>query len=105
MKTNPDCDSSAPADLRSALSECLQQLQQMADTYDHDEGRIAAVIELAEKALAAAQVSAPSQGPAARIIELLNRYGKAKFGDEWWPGNASRYLPEAEAAELNRLLS
>lgn len=27
-----------------------------------------------------------------RIIELLCEYGEAKFGDEWWPGNAAPWI-------------
>lgn len=38
-----------------------------------------------------------------RIIELLGEYGEAKFGDEWWPGNASN-CTGAHGEELERLL-
>jgi hypothetical protein len=40
---------------------------------------------------------------AERTIELLRRYGRAKFGDEWWPGNARHWLG-AEGRELEYLL-
>lgn len=40
-----------------------------------------------------------------RTIELLNEYGTARFGDEWWPGNPGcTSMPEADQAELLRLL-
>jgi hypothetical protein len=53
----------------------------------------------------------PAQDPATmtgeqraeRTIELLCRYGRAKFGDEWWPGNARDWLG-AEGRELEYLL-
>lgn len=38
-----------------------------------------------------------------RVIDLLNAYGTAKFGDEWWPGNPNAHLPAEEAAELRGL--
>ncbi|TKG62375.1 MULTISPECIES: hypothetical protein [Pseudonocardiaceae] len=41
---------------------------------------------------------------AERVIELLNQYGQAKFGDEWWPGNADSWLDQADADELATLL-
>ncbi len=50
---------------------------------------------------------AQAADPAARlerIITLLNRYGEAMVGDQWWPGNASAYLPGPEGAELEALL-
>lgn len=39
-----------------------------------------------------------------RLVELLHKYGEAKFGDEWWPGNAGAYLSDEEAEELESLL-
>lgn len=39
-----------------------------------------------------------------RLIDLLNQYGNAKFGDEWWPGCAEAWLPADDAAELAALL-
>ena len=39
-----------------------------------------------------------------RLVELLNEYGAAKFGDEWWPGAAGAHLDRAAAAELEELL-
>jgi hypothetical protein len=38
-----------------------------------------------------------------RLVGLLNQYGAAKFGDEWWPGNAAAWLSLDEAAELATL--
>ena len=38
-----------------------------------------------------------------RLAGLLNQYGTAKFGDEWWPGNAAAWLPADAAAELATL--
>jgi hypothetical protein len=38
-----------------------------------------------------------------RTIELLRRYGEAKFGDEWWPGNARNWIGE-QGRELEYLL-
>lgn len=40
----------------------------------------------------------------ARAVALLCDYGKAKFGDEWWPGAATDYLGPAMADELVGLL-
>ena len=40
-----------------------------------------------------------------RVIELLNRYGKAMNGDQWWPGNASAWLSGPDGAELEALLN
>jgi hypothetical protein len=37
----------------------------------------------------------------AKIIDLLNEYGSAKFGDEWWPGNSEAWIGE-EAGETPR---
>lgn len=37
-----------------------------------------------------------------KIIEALHAYGAAKFGDEWWPGNASEWVDADTAAVLNR---
>jgi hypothetical protein len=50
--------------------------------------------------------SEPAQDAAqlVRTIELLNAYGAAKFGDEWWPGNAQPWLGEDEGTELELLL-
>jgi hypothetical protein len=39
-----------------------------------------------------------------RTVELLLAYGEAKFGDEWWPGNASNWLTDGRGAELEQLL-
>ena len=41
---------------------------------------------------------------AQRIIELLGIYGRAKFGNEWWPGNARPWLGAKKCAELEELL-
>ena len=38
------------------------------------------------------------------LLKLLNSYGHAKFGDEWWPSNAAPWIGERNAAELSRLL-
>jgi hypothetical protein len=40
----------------------------------------------------------------ARTVELLNEYGQAKFGDEWWPGSPWAYLGRERGDELCRLL-
>jgi hypothetical protein len=34
-----------------------------------------------------------------RTIELLLAYGAAKFGDEWWPGNARNWIPDGRELE------
>ncbi|OAM91759.1 hypothetical protein OH491_24955 [Termitidicoccus mucosus] len=39
-----------------------------------------------------------------RLVTLLCEYGKAKFGDEWWPGSPGAYLPGKDAAELETLV-
>ena len=47
--------------------------------------------------------------PAARVrelertIELLLAYGTARFGDDWWPGNARHWIG-ADGRELEYLL-
>lgn len=41
---------------------------------------------------------------AERVIALLQQYGSAKFGDEWWPSNANAWIGQAEADELAALL-
>lgn len=41
---------------------------------------------------------------AVRLLELVNRYGHAKFGDEWWPGAADAWLDAQDATELADLL-
>jgi hypothetical protein len=38
------------------------------------------------------------------MLELLNEYGFAKFGDEWWPGNAQPWIGEEKGKELEKLL-
>jgi hypothetical protein len=38
-----------------------------------------------------------------RTIELLLKYGAARFGDDWWPGNARQWLG-ADGRELEYLL-
>jgi hypothetical protein len=38
------------------------------------------------------------------LESLLHAYGEAKFGDEWWPGNAEMYLPADKAQRLAELL-
>ena len=40
----------------------------------------------------------------ARTVELLNEYGQAKFGDEWWPGSPWAYIGRERGDELCRLL-
>jgi hypothetical protein len=37
------------------------------------------------------------------LYELLGEYGNAKFGDEWWPGNAEAWLPQDRADRLAEL--
>ncbi len=39
-----------------------------------------------------------------RLIELLGKYAEAKFGDEWWPGNAEAWLGPVLNQELTELL-
>jgi hypothetical protein len=39
----------------------------------------------------------------AELYQLLNEYGNAKFGDEWWPGNAAVWIGEQQAARLDEL--
>ena len=47
----------------------------------------------------------PAPDPAARVrelertIELLLAYGTARFGDEWWPGNARNHMPDGRELE------
>jgi hypothetical protein len=49
--------------------------------------------------------SEPAPDPAARAeilertIELLLAYGTARFGDEWWPGNARHHMPDGRELE------
>ena len=38
-----------------------------------------------------------------RQVELLNKYGEAKFGDEWWPGNAEPWVGKDVAREMNKV--
>jgi hypothetical protein len=38
-----------------------------------------------------------------REIELLREYGRAKFGDEWWPGNAVPWVGVKLAREMDAL--
>ena len=49
--------------------------------------------------------SEPAPDPATleRTIELLLAYGTARFGDDWWPGNARRWIG-ADGRELEYLL-
>jgi hypothetical protein len=37
------------------------------------------------------------------LVELLNKYGEAKFGDEWWPGNPDAWLGSEDAQRLSEL--
>jgi hypothetical protein len=39
------------------------------------------------------------------MISLLNDYGNAKFGDDWWPGDAYGYLSDKQAARLSELIA
>jgi hypothetical protein len=39
-----------------------------------------------------------------RVIQLLNEYGAAKFGDEWWPETAGDWIGQAKGLELKILL-
>ena len=36
--------------------------------------------------------------------DLLNEYGDARFGDEWWPTNARAWIGEGRARTLEGLL-
>ncbi|MUM03493.1 hypothetical protein B5P44_01645 [Mycobacterium sp. CBMA 213] len=48
----------------------------------------------------------PGDGPAdRRLIDLLNAYGVARFGDEWWPGNAGPWIGGVQGEELASLLA
>lgn len=38
------------------------------------------------------------------LIELLNEYGTAKFGDEWWPGHAGPHIGKKKGRRLENLL-
>lgn len=38
------------------------------------------------------------------LIELLGKYAEAKFGDEWWPGNASAWIGPVLGQELTEML-
>lgn len=55
-------------------------------------------------ALAPDRSTSDPRTSAERVIELLNQYGQAKFGDEWWPGNADAWLNQPDADELATLL-
>jgi hypothetical protein len=35
-----------------------------------------------------------------RVIEFLNTYGEAKFGDEWWPGACDSWLSDEQLREF-----
>ena len=37
-------------------------------------------------------------------LDLLHAYGRAKFKDEWWPGNAQPHLGATRGARLEALL-
>jgi hypothetical protein len=39
-----------------------------------------------------------------KLIDMLGEYGRAKFGDEWWPGNAEVWLGREKGRELYELL-
>ncbi|HET9144027.1 hypothetical protein [Actinophytocola sp.] len=39
-----------------------------------------------------------------RLIELINEYGVAKFGDAWWPGNAGPWIGDDKGTELAALI-
>lgn len=43
-------------------------------------------------------------GMVEKTVSLLNEYGDARFGDEWWPANARAWLGENEALDLERML-
>jgi hypothetical protein len=40
-----------------------------------------------------------------RLAELLTDYGIAKFGDEWWPGNAEPWIGKQKSQELDMLFN
>lgn len=66
----------------------------------------AQVVEEVQAAYAAAQPS-PEPTKVERLeetIRLLSAYGEAKFGDEWWPGNAQPHLGAERGARLEQLL-
>lgn len=37
------------------------------------------------------------------LFQLLSEYGHAKFGDEWWPGNAQAWISADKAERLAEL--
>lgn len=39
-----------------------------------------------------------------RIIDLYNRYGQARFGDDWWPGDAGTHL-DMSREEVDEILA
>lgn len=46
-----------------------------------------------------------SVGPqVGRMVELFSKYGRAKFGDAWRPGDARPWLGETRGVELEELL-
>jgi hypothetical protein len=38
-----------------------------------------------------------------RLAELLNSYGEARLGNDWWPGNAGSWIGDDNAHELEDL--
>ena len=57
----------------------------------------------ADPRLKAIQALASGLTDARRTIELLEEYGRAKFGDRWWPGHAQPWLSLEKARELHLL--
>jgi hypothetical protein len=105
----------------TALREAEKALEVLADEHEQGDdlykagGWATDALRVVRKAIRAAE--APAGGVASfrveapvfdgtdprRLAALLCKYGKAKFGDEWWPSNPGPHLPEGEAAELEAL--
>lgn len=37
------------------------------------------------------------------LLDLLDEYGEAKLGDDWWPGMAEEWLGKEKAQRMNEL--
>ena len=92
----------APPTLAAALRQAASEIQA-----GHGNGTI---WSLRDERIGTWDIAAPQPPDALvtrleRVIELLNRYGKAMNGDQWWPGNASAWLSGPDGAELEALLN
>ena len=109
----------AAPNMLTALYEAEKTLEVFADEQEQGDnlyeagGMATAALRRVRKAIAEAaaggvasfRVEAPvfDGTDPRRLAALLCKYGKAKFGDEWWPSNPGPHLPEGEAAELEAL--